>query len=175
MNISETGINKLTVFDIENKELLVERSEQLGGSVYHDGRLYYIDEGKHTIEVYDIKAGANVDTINIQCYDFASLSLACDEYYLYFSENQRSEVTNSFYSKLHVYDYDGNYVNTIAADDSVDFDSVCFLFSTDAQVYIGNRYNYWPRTLAVYVVEREQINSGGTVAVDLFYRRDTEW
>lgn len=144
LNIPEMGIDKITIFDVEKNELLLERSERLGGSVYNAGRLYYIDERKHTIEVYDIKAGANVDSIDIKCNDFTLSSLACDENYLYFSEDQWSETADGFRSKLHVYDYDGNYINTITVDDAVDFDYTCFLFSTDTKVYIGNRYNYWP-------------------------------
>ena len=172
VSVSEKGMTKLTVYDIAEQEVMIEDFTNTSVIVYGAGCLYYIDADKHTIEVYDMASDTVVDSIAVEFNDITWTTLACDQSYLYLSESVWNEANEGFDTYIHIYDHHGALINTVITGKNVQYDGVDFLFSTDKYIYIGNRHNYWPRTMALYCLDKATLAQGGTVEVVPVYNTD---
>lgn len=183
----------LNAYDLDTGELIIDASDRLDGAYYHEGKLYYNEsyvfaepdnrpepECKsyrpqticHSVEIYDLETRDVTGSIPLLCEGTADLALAGDELYLYISQTAQDPVDFHEYSNIYVYDYDGNYINTIVIDEKSGYNNVTYLFSTESHVFIGSWFHFWPQTKLIYAVDKIHLQNEDVPRVIVAFQGD---
>ena len=76
------------------------------------------------------------------------------------------------YSKIYVYDYDGNYINTIVIDEKSGYNNVTYLFSTESHVIKGSWFHFWTQTKLIYAVDKIHLQNEDVPRVIVAFQGD---
>lgn len=158
MTVSYTNGKALTVYDLETNEMIIDASKEMRGAFMHSGKLYYVSPHQRAIEIYDLESQTTVGAISMEGRTINDMVLAGDADYLYVNERGVSVDTDQLYTNIHIYTYDGDYMNTIAAGEAVEYQNASYLFSTDTFIYIGSDYHYWPEPFDIYSISKNQLD-----------------
>lgn len=171
MTVSYTDGKALTVYNLENNEVVIDASGEMSGAFMHLGRLYYVSRHQRAVEVYDTEAQATVDTISMEGRITGDMTVAGDEDYLYITEYFTNAEDGRTCTNMYIYTYDGDHVNTVAAGPNSEDRNITYLFSTDTYIYVGRPNHYWPEADGIYAVSKNQIGQGDTPELVAVYGR----
>ena len=174
------GQNTLWVYDTKKQEMIIEGDGEMSEAACLEEKLYYIDDNAGTICSYDL---ANVEQLDmhIPISDYGKgATLACDKDYLYVNHvMQVSESYENNSSKISIYSYDGNLMDTLDLAENADalqwdiqnnpFYCV-YLGSTEDYIFIGNAIDMG--LSAIFYVEKADIGAENMTIHTLYLHKN---
>lgn len=169
LDVSYTLEQALSVYDLKNNEVIIDKEQTLGNAVYHEGRLYHLDELKRLVDIYDMQTKSFIGSFPVKSTNASMLSYAGDDDYIYISLSHFDLEKDGSICTIDIYTYSGEYVNTISTEENTDYNVDSYLFSTPSKIFIGGRNRFWPQTGNIYAVDKKQVANDGVPEVKLFY------
>lgn len=174
LDVSYTLEQALSVYDLKNNEVIIDKEQTLGNAVYHEGHLYHLNELKRVVDIYDMQTKSFIGSFPVKSTNASMLSYAGDDDYIYISLSHFDLEKDASNCTIDIYTYSGEYVNTISTEENTDYNVDSYLFSTPSKIFIGGRNRFWPQTGNIYDVDKKQVANDGVPEVKLFYRSSAE-